>query len=227
VFFTAQHLQLVAGLSPLEAGLWGLPPVAVMLVVAGGVLPRLATQVRPARLVAGGMLLSACGLLLLTQLQPDSSVAQLVVAVSVMMAGLAPTTTMGVNLIVGAAPPEQAGAVSGLGQAGNELGGALGIALLGTVGTAVYRGDMDAVAGGSAGDTIGGAVELAGRLPSGVLDAAAGAFAHGMHVAAVVGVGLLLAMAALAAVGLRAVPVAPREPSEAPSPAGEPAVATA
>jgi hypothetical protein len=103
------------------------------------------------------------------------------------MAGLAPTTTLGVNLIVGAAPPEQAGAVSGLGQAGNELGGALGIALLGTVGTAVYRGDMDGVARGAAGDTIGGAVELAGRVPSGVLDAAADAFAHGMHVAAVLG----------------------------------------
>src|SRR5918992_1211954 len=157
VFFTAQHLQLVAGLSPLEAGLWGLPPVAVMMVVSGGILPRLSTRIRPALLVAGGMLTAACGLLLLTGLQPDSSVAQLVVAVSLMMAGLAPTTTMGVNLIVGAAPPEPAGAVSGLGQAGNELGGALGIALLGTVGTAVYRGDMHGVAGGAAGDTLSGA----------------------------------------------------------------------
>src|SRR5918992_4087834 len=149
VFFTAQHLQLVAGLSPLEAGLWGLPPVAVMMIVGGGILPRLSTRIRPALLVAGGMLTAACGLLLLTGLQPDSSVAQLVVAVSLMMAGLPPTTTMGVNLIVGAAPPEQAGAVSGLGQAGNELGGALGIALLGSVGAAVYRGDVgDAIGAG-------------------------------------------------------------------------------
>jgi MFS transporter, DHA2 family, multidrug resistance protein len=227
VFFTAQHLQLVAGLSPLEAGLWGLPPVAVMLVVSGGVLPRLAARIRPARLVAGGMLIAACGLLLLTGLQPDSSVAQLVVAVCLLMAGLAPTTTMGVNLIVGAAPPEQAGAVSGLGQAGNELGGALGIALLGTIGTAVYRGDMDGVAGGAAGDTLSGAVELAGRLPSGVLDTAAGAFAHGMHVAAAVGIGLLLATAVLVTVGLRTVPAADPQPSDGPSPAPEPVPAGA
>ena len=197
VFFTAQHLQLVAGLSPLEAGLWGLPSVAVMLVVSGAVLPRLATRIRPARLVAGGMLIAACGLLLLTRLQPDSSVAQLVVAVSLLMAGLAPTTTMGVNLIVGAAPPEQAGAVSGLGQAGNELGGAFGIALLGTVGAAVYHGD-------TGGDSPG---ELAGRL-----DAAADAFAHGMHVAAAVAIALLLATAAFVAVGLRVA-----QPSPAPA----------
>src|ERR671915_159731 len=59
VFFTAQHLQLVAGLSPFEAGLWGLPPVAVMMVVSGGILPRLSTRIRPALLVAGGMLVAA------------------------------------------------------------------------------------------------------------------------------------------------------------------------
>jgi DHA2 family multidrug resistance protein-like MFS transporter len=206
MFFTAQHLQLVAGLSPLEAGLWGLPPVAAMMVVSGGVVPRLATWVRPAHLVSGGMFVACCGLLILTQLEPGSSVAPLVVALTLLTAGLAPTTTMGVNLIVGAAPPEQAGTVSGLGQAGNELGGALGIALLGSVGTAIYRGDMEGVARGAAGDTLSGAVSLTGRLPSGVLDAATEAFAHGMHVAASIAIVLLGATAALVAVVLRALP---------------------
>jgi MFS transporter, DHA2 family, multidrug resistance protein len=216
-FFTAQHLQLVSGLSPLEAGLWGLPPVAVMMIVAGGVLPRLATRVRPAHLVAGGMLVASVGLLLLAGLEPDSPVAQLVLAATLMVAGLAPTTTMGVNLIVGAAPPEQAGTVAGLGQAGNELGGALGIALLGTLGTAVYRGDMHGVAGGASGDTLGGAVSLTGQLPAGVLDAATHAFAHGMHVAAAVAVVLLAATSALVAVTLRTLPAADA-PSAVPTP---------
>jgi MFS transporter, DHA2 family, multidrug resistance protein len=159
-------------------------------------------------------------------------VAQLVVAVTLMLVGLAPTTTMGVNLIVGAAPPEQAGTVSGLGQAGNELGGALGIALLGSVGTAVYRGDMDGVAGGAPGDTLGGAISLAGRLPSGVLDAATGAFAHGLHVAAFVAVALLVATSALVAVVLRVLPAAgdaPEQPAtfaaQSSEPAGGPIVA--
>jgi MFS transporter, DHA2 family, multidrug resistance protein len=216
-FFTAQHLQLVSGLSPLEAGLWGLPPVAVMMIVAGGVLPRLATRVRPAHLVAGGMLVASVGLLLLAGLEPDSPVAQLVLAATLMVAGLAPTTAMGVNLIVGAAPPEQAGTVAGLGQAGNELGGALGIALLGTLGTAVYRGDMHGVAGGASGDTLGGAVSLTGQLPAGVLDAATHAFAHGMHVAAAVAVVLLAATSALVAVTLRTLPAADA-PSAVPTP---------
>jgi MFS transporter, DHA2 family, multidrug resistance protein len=216
-FFTAQHLQLVSGLSPLEAGLWGLPPVAVMMIVAGGVLPRLATRVRPAHLVAGGMLVASVGLLLLAGLEPDSPVAQLVLAATLMVAGLAPTTTMGVNLIVGAAPPEQAGTVAGLGQAGNELGGALGIALLGTLGTAVYRGDMHGVAGGASGDTLGGAVSLTEQLPAGVLDAATHAFAHGMHVAAAVAVVLLAATSALVAVTLRTLPAADA-PSAVPTP---------
>jgi MFS transporter, DHA2 family, multidrug resistance protein len=202
MFFTAQHLQLVVGLSPLEAGLWGLPPVAVMMVVSGGVLPKLATCVRPAQLVAGGMVVASFGLLLLTQLEPSSPVTQLVAALTLMIAGLAPTTTMGVNLIVGAAPPEQAGTVSGLGQAGNELGGALGIALLGSLGAAIYRGDMEGVAGGAASDTLGGAV----RLPSGVAETATHAFAHGMHVAAVIAIVLLAATSALVAYVLRALP---------------------
>ena len=107
--------------------------------------------------------------------------------------------------------------MSGLGQAGNELGGALGIALLGTVGTAVYRGDMHGVAGGAPGDTLGGAVSLTGHLPAGVLDAATNAFAHGMHVAAAVAVVLLAATSALVAVTLRTLPAADA-PSAEPTP---------
>jgi DHA2 family multidrug resistance protein-like MFS transporter len=221
-FFTAQQLQLVAGLSPFEAGLWGLPPVVAMMLVSGGVLPRLATRVRPAALVSGGMVVAACGLLVLTGLDAGSPVLQLVAGVVLMVVGLAPTTTMGVNLIVGAAPPEQAGAVSGLGQAANELGGALGIALLGSIGTAVYRGDMYGVAGGAAGDTLGGALRNAGELSSGVLDTASSAFVHGMRVSAIVAVVLLAATSALVAIVLRGLPAAAAEPAE-----GELAMASA
>ena len=183
-FFTAQHLQMVAGLSALEAGLWGLPPVAAMMAVSGGVLPRLTGRVRPAALVAGGMLVAIAGLLVLTTVGADSPVALLVAGLVLMMVGLAPTTTMGVNLIVGAAPPEQAGTVSGLGQAGNELGGALGIAVLGSLG----------VANGASVDSL-----------AGVADAAA--FVNGMHVAVIAGAGLLLVVAATVALVLRALPV--------------------
>jgi DHA2 family multidrug resistance protein-like MFS transporter len=232
-FFASQYLQLVAGLSPLESGLWGLPPVVAMLVASGGVIPRLTSTVRPAFLVAGGMVIAAVGLALLAQLDASATPATLVAVLTVLVIGLAPATAIGVNLILGAAPTEQAGAVSGLGQAGNELGGALGIALLGSIGTAVYRDEIaDTIGAGvppdaadAARDTLGGAVGFAGELPADVVDAAATAFASGLNVAAAIAAVLMLATAAATAIVLRGFPAVAGEPEAAPgaSPLPEPA----
>jgi MFS transporter, DHA2 family, multidrug resistance protein len=205
-FFTTQYLQIVLGLSPLEAGLWGLPPVAAMMLISTAVLPRLAARVRPGFLVAGGMVVAAGGLALLTALEPASGVGLLVAAIVVVMIGVAPATTLGVNLIVGAAPPEQAGSVSGLGQAGNELGGALGIALLGSIGTAIYRDEAPAAAG----DTLGAAVAAA--LPSEVIGAAEAAFTSGLTVVAAIAAALLAVSSLAVAALLRGVP-APEAPA--------------
>jgi MFS transporter, DHA2 family, multidrug resistance protein len=207
-WFTAQHLQLVAGLSALEAGLWGLPPTAAMMIVAGGILPRVGARVRPATLVSSGMLVAACGLLLITTVDAGTPVPVLVLGLVLTMVGLAPTTTMGINLIVGAAPPEHAGTVSGLGQAGNELGGALGIALLGTLGMAVYRDDL-----------AGGSLDAITTTPGGA------AFAHGMHVAAGAGAALLLVVAMTVALVLRRLPAAREAVADAAAPATAPVTA--
>lgn len=213
-FFTAQFLQLVAGLSPLRAGLWGLPPVAAMMVCAGGVMPALSTRVRSAFLIAGGMVLSACGLLALSQLRAGSGAGRLAGLLTVVVVGLSPVTTLGLNLVIGSAPPEQAGSVAGLGQAVNELGGALGIAVLGTLGTAVYRHHVDDTLTGvpdglarQAGDTLGAATALAGQLPGGVLDAARAAFTTGLSTASTVGAAVLLVVAAVSALALRSLAV--------------------
>src|ERR1700742_2259916 len=115
-----------------------------MMVVASTVIPRLAVRIRPGYLVAGGMMICAVGFSLLTQLDANDGLALLVFASTVTSIGIAPSTTLGTNLIVGSAPPESAGAASGVAQTGNELGGALGIALLGTLGTAIYRNQIDA-----------------------------------------------------------------------------------
>ena len=126
--------------------------------------------------------------------------------------GASPAVTLGTDLVVGAAPPERAGVASGLSETGAELGGALGIAVLGSIGAAVYRGRMDdAVAPGidpeaaeAARDTLGGAVGAAADLPARLLDAAADAFAVGFQAAALVGAVLMAALAVLAALLLRA-----------------------
>ena len=87
--------------------------------------------------------------------------------------GLAPVFTLATDIIVGSAPPERAGAASAISETSAEFGGALGIAILGSIGTAVYRGQVaDAFPAGippgaaeAARETLGGAVAAAAQLP--------------------------------------------------------------
>lgn len=213
-FFISQYFQLVLGMSPLESGLWSLPGLVTMMVVSSAIVPWLAARVRPGYLVAGGMAICAVGFALLTQLDANDGLALLIAASIVMHIGIAPGSTLGTNLIVGSAPAESAGAASGVAQTGNELGGALGIALLGTLGTAIYRdqigqaipADVSPETAASAHDTLGGAVAVAGQLPPGLLEAANGAFTSGLHAAAAVCVVAMVATAGITARFLRHVP---------------------
>jgi DHA2 family multidrug resistance protein-like MFS transporter len=97
-------------------------------------LLHLATRVRPGYLVAGGMATCAVGFALFTQLDANDGLALLVAASTIISIGIAPASTLGTNLIVGSAPAGSAGAASGVAQTGNELGGALGIAMLAAAG---------------------------------------------------------------------------------------------
>jgi MFS transporter, DHA2 family, multidrug resistance protein len=136
--YVAQYLQLVLGLSPWSAGLWSLPS---SLAVVGSSLaaPAVARKVRPAAGVAGGLLVSASGLFILTQVDVGTGL-PLVVAGSIVFAlGMGPIFILATDLIMGTAPPEKAGAASAISETGAEFGGALGIAILGSIGTAVYR----------------------------------------------------------------------------------------
>lgn len=205
VFFTAQQFQLVLGLSPLQAGLCGLPPAMTMMVAAGVVVPRLSGRLRPAFLIAGGLVVAAVGLLLLTRVGPDSGIFAVVGPMVLAVGGLAPAMTLGMTMIVGLAPPERAGSVSGLSDAGNELAGALGIAILGSIGSAVYRTQMDGAGPPAAQETLGGAREVINRGAASpeLLDTATQAFTQGMHLATGTGATVLLVVALATAVLLR------------------------
>src|SRR6266487_2948257 len=174
LLFIAQYLQLVLGLSPLESGLWMLPSSAGFIL--GSMLtPVLAGRVRPGLVMAGGLGLAAVGFGLLTELGTDraAGLAVLVTGSVVFSLALAPVDTLATDLAVGSAPPERAGAASALAETSAEFGGALGIAILGVVGTAAYRGQMAHAlpagvppqAAAAARDTLGGAVAAAGQLP--------------------------------------------------------------
>jgi DHA2 family multidrug resistance protein-like MFS transporter len=177
--------------------------------------PVIVRQVRPAFIVAGGLALTAAGLGLLTMVDGDSDLALIVAASVVVALGVAPSVTLGTDLIVACAPPERAGVASGISETGAELGGALGIALFGTIGVAVYRNEMaetlpislSSEQAHAAQDTLGGALEVSERLGGArgmsVLESAQDAFAQGLQVAAVVATAVALGTAVLAAVFLR------------------------
>jgi DHA2 family multidrug resistance protein-like MFS transporter len=214
--FIAQYLQLVVGLSPLEAGLWSLPGAGGF--IAGSLLtPVLVRHVRSVFAMAGGLALAAAGFGLLTRVDADSALAVLVTASFVFSLGLAPVFTLAADMMVGTAPPERAGAAAGISETSSELGGALGIAVLGAIGTAVYRGEVaDAVPPGlppeatkAARDTLGGAVAVGHGLPdplsADLLDAAREAFTEGVQLVATLSAALALGAALLAAGLLRRV----------------------
>jgi MFS transporter, DHA2 family, multidrug resistance protein len=212
--FVAQYLQLVLGFSPLEAGLWSVPPAAAF-VIGSQATPPLAARLRPATVMLGGLVVAVLGVGVLTQVEASSGAALAVTGAVILSLGLAPVFTLAADLAVGSAPPERAGAASGISETSSELGGALGIAVLGTIGTAVYRGDVsDGLPSGvsvsardGARETLGGAVEAAERLPVAMraefLDPAREAFTQGLQVAATVSGAIILAAAILIATVLR------------------------
>ena len=226
--FIAQHLQLVLGLSPLRAGLWTVPSGGGFIV--GSLLtPLLVRRLRPAFVMAGGLALAAVGFGLLTQVDGASGLAVLVTGSVVFSLGLAPVFTLATDLTVGVAPPERAGAASAISETSSEFGGALGIAILGSVAIAVYRSHVaDAVPAGvpsqaahAARDTLGGAVAVAGQLPDqpgqALLDVARQAFTQGLQLTFAVSAAVAIGIAILAAVLLRHVG-AGSEPEEQPAP---------
>ena len=212
--FIAQYLQLVADLTPFQAGLLSLPS-AIAFIVGSQAAPRIVQRVKPAYLISGGLAFGSFGLFLLTQVGTTNGLLPLVVASVVISLGLAPVFGLTTELIVGSAPPERAGAASGISETGAELGGALGIALLGSVGAALYRGGLPPTllaglppdAATAARDTLGGAVGVASALPAGTADTllavARAAFVDGMHVAAAIAGVIGLGLAAFAYVTLR------------------------
>lgn len=205
--FIGQYLQLVVGMSPLEAGLWSLPG-ALGFVAASQLAPRVLGGVRPAYVVAGGLAASAAGLLLLASVQVQGGLTAIVAASVVISLGMGPVFGLTTEMVVGAAPPERAGAASGISETAAELGGALGLAALGSIGVAIYRAGVDAGFPGApeaARDTLGGAVAVAGEVPggAGLLSVAQESFVAGLQLTSLVAAVIAAAIAVVAAVALR------------------------
>jgi DHA2 family multidrug resistance protein-like MFS transporter len=214
--FIFQYLQLVLGLSPLRAALWAVPSFAAFIV--GSMLtPPIVRRVRPVYVISGGLALAAAGYGLMTQVDQGSGLPVLVTASVIFSLGEAPVFTLATDLVVGTAPAERAGSAAAISETSSEFGGALGIAILGTIGTALYRDQVaDGIPAGvppdaadAARDTLGGAVAAAEQLPDPLagelLDAAREAFTLGLQVAALASAVIAAATAVVAAILLRRV----------------------
>ena len=216
MFYVSQYLQLVAGLSPLQAGLWMLPSVFASIV---GIMlsPLIARVVRPAYLIGAGLIVSVIGLLLLTQVEVVSGLITLVVAYAVISLGASPLVTLGTDLVVGSVPPEKSGAAAAVSESSSEFGFAFGLAILGSIGNAIYRDRMADSIPSEVPETLSAAVQdnlaeatiAIQNLPESIglslLNAAREAYNNGMHAVAVISAILLIGVAFLAVKMLRQV----------------------
>lgn len=206
--FITQYLQSVLGLSPLHAGLWSVPE-ALGFIAGSTLTPRLSARAGSPTLILGGLAVGAAGYLIVAS--ADGGLAPVVGGATLAALGLAAVITLTTDAAVGAAPPENAGVASATAETSSELGGALGIAVLGTIGSAVYRAQiadrLPPNISRDARETIGGALAAADHLTPDLGDrltiTAQQAFGHAMTVTASIGGALLIATSAGAIALLR------------------------
>jgi DHA2 family multidrug resistance protein-like MFS transporter len=217
IYFFAQHLQLVDGQSPMEAGI-AMIPALLATIIAGLVVVPLVKRIRPGFVVAGGLTLNAAGYLVVVVGDHGSGPVFLLSALTVLAIGVGAAETISNDLILGSVPADKSGAASAISETGYELGSLLGTAVLGSILTASYQHNLvipeglSMQAAGKSGETLAGAVDAAAALPAPLSDAltaaARVAFESGVHITAAIGLVLMAGAAVLAAVVLRRVPKA-------------------
>lgn len=204
-YFTTQYLQSVLGKSAMEAALWALLPSVPIGMAAPLATTLVQKGVDRAHVVTAGFAVGACGYALLA-LADTGSLWLVLAACGVLASGIVMVISQITDLALSSAPVERAGSASSLMETGGEFGGALGMAVLGSIGTAIYRHDIPATAPATARETLGGALAVADRIP-GLATTAREAFTHGMQGAAIAGAVLLAGAAVLAASALRGIRV--------------------
>ncbi|MQA77232.1 MAG: MFS transporter [Streptosporangiales bacterium] len=231
-----QYLQLVQGLAPLLAGLATLPATVAML---GGIMtgPALAQRMRPGYVMALGMVVAAAGLLVVAGVA-DNGLALVIGGFTLALFGMGLPGGLGVGLVIGSAPPEQAGSASSISETSQELGMAFGLAGVGSLAAGIYRtlladgipGAVPADMVGTARESIAGAAWVADTLPEAagraLLVTAQATFTTAMGITMAVSAVTLLALAVLAAVTLKHLPATGASEVSTDAPTQAPAAVT-
>ena len=205
IFFLTQYLQGVLGYSALEAGV-RVTPIAVGLILGGPISAKLAAKFGTKVVVAAGLTLVAVGLSIVTQFAVDSTYGIVAAHLLVLGFGMGMAMAPATESVMGSLPVEKASVGSAVNDTTRTTGGALGVAILGSLLASQYRGDMDAATSGlphdaaaTASDTLSGGLAVAHRLgDNGLAEAAQSAFLNGMHVAAIAAAAVALAGAIVA-----------------------------
>jgi DHA2 family multidrug resistance protein-like MFS transporter len=200
-FFVTQYLQLVLGLSPTRAALQLLPGAALGI-ASTLAAPAMMRRWGPFPVISSGLAIGAAGFAILAGVEPDSSLVPVTAGLMVLELGLCAAITTAIDGIMASIPPAKAGAGASVSETANELGVALGTAVLGSILVAVYRHQLDD-APAAARDTLGAAhqtaADLGGTAGETLVKAADQAFVDGMRVASLVTAGLLLGAAVASA----------------------------
>jgi EmrB/QacA subfamily drug resistance transporter len=205
VFLLTQHLQFVLGYSPLEAGVRILPVAA--LVVAAPLSARLVEVIGTKIVVAAGLLIVSGGLWLLSTVDVESGYGLVAASIAILGTGMGFTMAPATESIMGSLPLAKSGVGSAMNDTTRMVGGALGVAVLGSILASSYGAAIEPALSGAppqiaaaAGDSIGAATTIAGQLGAegqSLLAAARSAYIEGMGDAVIVGAGVAAAGALL------------------------------
>jgi MFS transporter, DHA2 family, multidrug resistance protein len=189
--FVTFYLQSVQGLTPLGAALWLLPQMASMM-AASNLGPWLGRRVAPARLIAACMGMMTAGFALFA-IVPDGAAGLAVLTCGTVLTtgGIGAAFPFLMNDVIAHAPADHAGSAASFTQTANEIGIAMGLVVLGTIGTVAYRHGM----GQSDGSWVDG-LKQATTHPA-MLDDVRHAFTSGFHTAALACVGIMLVVLTL------------------------------
>jgi EmrB/QacA subfamily drug resistance transporter len=207
IFLMTLHMQVVLGYDALGAGLRTLPYAVVLMVVAN-TTPKLVGRLGTGRVIAAGLLLVAASQLLRMASTADNGYGPILASMVAFAFGMGLVIAPATASIMGAVPPERAGVGSAVNDTTRQVGGALGVAVMGSIASSVYRHSVQDQLDGRAlprgsmariDDSVTGAFgaahDLGGSDGSFVLDAARHAFIDGVRVASIIAFVLLVGAA--------------------------------
>ncbi len=212
LFFVTQYFQFVLGYSPLQTGIRLLPMVVTMLIMSP-ISPRIAERFGNKPSVAGGMAITAVTMFYFSKTTADSGYSTILISLVFMAVGMFLAMVPATNSIMSSLPPGKAGVGSAMNDTTRQVGGALGVAVLGSILTSSYRSTIASSlaalppsALATAKSSVGGAIAVGNAVggPQGdaIANVAKDAFVRGMSHGLEVGAAFILASAIVSLIWL-------------------------